>query len=229
MSPEQARGDISRKKNRYCGNSSRIVPKPGQSSAQGYGNPGISPVFQCGIVQRRSSGRLAFISKAWTKTHAAPGKTGRLGLFCPPIALVIGIFTGYLVHNPLMKQASVTYEQAFGPRVEHLKRSLRAIMDSETDQSIKLECATMITMLDKALERKEPQMLSQTISQAEFIVDWRELQLILLKLKENGALQGEALTEAQALWDSAQKKDMENFYKHRTRLFLAIKKTPENN
>jgi serine/threonine protein kinase len=147
----------------------------------------------------------------------------------PPISLIIGIFSGYMVHNPLMKQTSISYEQAFEPRVEHLKRSLLSIMDSETDQSIQRECATMITMLDKALERKEPQMLSQTISQAEFIVDWRELQLILLKLNENGALQGEALTEAQALWEAARKRDIEMFYKHRTRLFNTLKKTSTNN
>ncbi|MBN1901080.1 serine/threonine protein kinase [Candidatus Sumerlaeota bacterium] len=148
--------------------------------------------------------------------------------FAPPIALVIGILTGYLVHNPRMKQASVTYEQAFSPRVEHIKRSLRSIMDNETNKAVQLECATMITVLDQALKRKDPHELSQQISHAEFIVDWSELQAILLKLKESGALQGELLTEAQALWDSAQKKDKENFYKHRTLLFRALKKTSTN-
>jgi serine/threonine protein kinase len=147
----------------------------------------------------------------------------------PPIALVIGVFTGYMFHNPQMKQASITYEQAFGPRVEHMKRSLRSIMDNETNRAVQIECATMITVLDKAMERKEPQMLSQTISKAEFIVDWHELQLILLKLKEKGALEGELLTEAQALWETAQKKDLDNFYKHRTRLFQILKQTPANN
>jgi len=147
----------------------------------------------------------------------------------PPIALVAGLLMGYLVHNPTAEKTSVTYEQSFAPRVEHLKRSLLRIMDGSTDMRVQLECGKLINLLDESVKSDDPVKLTKYIGQAEFFVDWNELKPLLLKLQEHGGLTGAALTESGALWEAAEKKDRQAFYAHRTRLLDALKPPPGGN
>jgi|GEM_PF-3424492 len=145
----------------------------------------------------------------------------------PPAALLIGILTGYMVHNPQMKQVSITYEQAFAPRIDYLTRSLNRINMNAKDPGTKVKCSQIIAVLKNA-QKDDPRLLTQKIREAEFWVDWLELKPMLLKLKDSGSLSGEMLTEAGALWEAAQKEDIESFYLHRSRLLSAMQQTNTN-
>ena len=100
----------------------------------------------------------------------------------PPACLAAGLLLGYLVHNPKAEQTTLSYEQAFRPRVEHLKHSLAQIMDRENDMSVTMQCSQLITLLDRGLTNNNPDQLVKNISKADFTVDWYELKDLLLKL-----------------------------------------------
>lgn len=157
----------------------------------------------------------------------------------PPACLVAGLLLGYLVHNPVAEKTSITFEQAFAPRVEQLQESLRELMESETDMAKQMNYATMIKYLDQAMVNRDPEYLTRTIGNAEFLVDWSDLKTMLFRLQNTGALTGEAQAEAAALWQSAEtfldnflsekseasekaNRARESFYQHRTRLFNAL-------
>ena len=142
----------------------------------------------------------------------------------PPACLVAGLLLGYLVHNPIAQQTNITYEQAFTPRVEHLKATLGRILNqNKDDKKLWFKMSPLIQYLDKGLEEKDPEKLVKYISQAEFLIDWHEIQPLLLKLKETGGLSPVAQKEAGALWEAAQKENREAFYLHRSRLLDALK------
>jgi hypothetical protein len=56
-------------------------------------------------------------------------------------------------------------DRVFTHRVEHLKKSLSRIMESETIQVAKIECGTMITLLNSGLKDKNPEELSKILWQ----------------------------------------------------------------
>ncbi len=137
----------------------------------------------------------------------------------PPVCLIAGLLLGYLVHNPTAEKTSLTYHEVLTPRVKNLQRTLAAMWDQETDDRVRIQYNNMITSLDDALKKEDPSYLIKVIGDVEFCIDWYGLKSLLLKLRESRGLSGPALAEANALWEAAQKKDREAFYKHRTLLF----------
>lgn len=161
--------------------------------------------------------------KAGLKPMLPRVKRAAWAYLAPPIALVIGLFMGYIVHNPTAEKTSSSFEQAFAPRVQHLKESIGRIMDSTSDTRLQMEAATVLRVLSDAFERKDPVVLVDQISNAEFFLDWKELEPMLMKLNAAGMLKGDALKEAGFLWDAVQKKDRAAFYTHRTKILNALR------
>ncbi|HPB32527.1 MAG TPA: hypothetical protein PLB62_13815, partial [Candidatus Sumerlaeota bacterium] len=105
---------------------------------------------------------------------------------------------------------------------------------------VKIHYSGMITYLDEAMKKNDPEYLARAIGDAEFAVDWHEVQAMLLHLKSHGVLTAEAQLEAKTLWEAAEtfkreslsekpeareeaRKAKDIFYQHRSRLFDLLK------